>query len=84
MTRALVLTIIGKDRPGLVETLADFIATHEGNWDESRMARLAGHFAGVVQIHLPEHRAEGFMAALPTLADQGLSVSVVDSGLDSS
>ncbi len=79
MARALVLTVIGKDRPGLVETLADCIAKHEGNWDESRMARLAGHFAGVVQIHLPEDQAAGFIAALPTLSDQGLSISVVDS-----
>ena len=79
MARALVLTVIGKDRPGLVETLADVIAQHEGSWDESRMARLAGHFAGVVQIHLPENQAEGFISALATLDNQGLSVSVVDS-----
>jgi len=79
MARALILTVIGKDRPGLVETLADLIAKHEGNWDESRMARLAGHFAGVVQIHLPENQAECFITALPTLADRGLSVSVMDS-----
>ena len=79
MARALVLTVIGKDRPGLVEALADFITKYEGNWDESRMARLAGHFAGVVQIHLPEHQAEGFTTALPGLGDLGLSVSVVDS-----
>jgi len=79
MARALVLTVIGNDRPGLVEALADLIANHQGNWDESRMARLAGHFAGVVQIHLPEHQAEALMLALPTLADRGLSVSVVDS-----
>jgi len=79
MARALILTVIGKDRPGLVEALADLIAKHEGNWDESRMARLAGHFAGVVQIHLPENQAESFTTALPTLAARGLSVSVVDS-----
>ena len=79
MARVLVLTVIGKDRPGLVETLADCIAGHGGSWDESRMARLAGHFAGVVQIHLPESQGEEFIAALPMLADKGLSVSVVDS-----
>ena len=79
MARALVLTVIGKDRPGLVEALADCIANHEGSWDESRMARLAGHFAGVIQIHLPEDRAEAFILALPKLSDKGLSVSVVDS-----
>ena len=79
MARALVLTVIGEDRPGLVEALADLISAHQGSWDESRMARLAGHFAGVVQIHLPEANAQGLISALPGLAEQGLSASVVDS-----
>ena len=79
MARTLVLTAIGPDRPGLVEALADTIAVHGGSWDESRMARLAGHFAGVVQVHLPEDRAAGLIAALPGLAARGLVASVVDS-----
>ncbi|MDT7041382.1 glycine cleavage system protein R [Candidatus Nitronereus thalassa] len=79
MARALVLTVIGKDKLGLVEALADLVTQHDGSWDESRMARLAGHFAGVVQIHLPEDRAEGLLGSLPTLADRGLAVNVVDS-----
>lgn len=79
MTRALVLTVIGEDRPGLVEALAQLISEHEGSWDESRMARLAGHFAGVVQVHLPDGRADGLIAALPGLAERGLQASVVDS-----
>lgn len=79
MSRALVLTVIGEDRPGLVEALAALIGEFDGSWDESRMARLAGHFAGVVQIHLPEDRAAALVAALPSLTDRGLSVSVVDS-----
>jgi len=79
MARALVLTVIGEDRPGLVEALSAQIAAHDGSWDESRMARLAGHFAGVVQIHLPEDRAEGLIEALPSLSERGLSVTVVDS-----
>ncbi|MFP6654860.1 MAG: ACT domain-containing protein [Myxococcota bacterium] len=79
MARALVLTVIGEDRPGLVEALAELITAHEGSWDESRMARLAGHFAGVVQIHLPEGRAEGLISALDSLSERGLTVSVVTS-----
>jgi glycine cleavage system regulatory protein len=79
MARALVLTVIGEDRPGLVEALAELIAEFEGSWDESRMARLAGHFAGVVQIHLPDEQAEGLIAALGSLSELGLSASVVDS-----
>lgn len=79
MARVLVLTVIGEDRPGLVEALAGLISTHSGSWDESRMARLAGHFAGVVQVHLPEDRAAGLIEALPSLSGQGLDVTVVDS-----
>ena len=59
MARVLVLTVIGEDRPGLVEALAQLISEHEGSWHESRMARLAGHFAGVVQVHLPERNGTG-------------------------
>ena len=79
MAKALVLTVIGEDRPGLVEALAELISVHGGSWDESRMARLAGHFAGVVQVHLPDEEAAGLIADLPRLADRGLEVSVVDS-----
>ena len=79
MAHALILTVLGKDRPGLVGALADLINQYGGSWDESRMARLAGHFAGVVQVHLPEHQAHGFIDELPTLLEHGLTVTVVDS-----
>ena len=39
----LVLTVLGDDRPGLVESIAQVIAIYDGNWLESRMARLAGN-----------------------------------------
>ena len=44
----MVLTIISKDRPGLVQTLAQVIADHSGNWIDSSMARLGGEFAGIL------------------------------------
>ncbi len=79
MARVLVLTVIGEDRPGLVEALAELISDHAGSWDKSRMARLAGHFAGVVQVHAPDERAPELIEALSGLAQRGLEVSVVDS-----
>ena len=42
----LVMTIIGPDRTGLVESVARAVADHGGNWLESRMCRLGGEFAG--------------------------------------
>lgn len=76
MTATLVLTVIGRDRPGLVDTLSRTVAEHEGNWSESRMARLAGQFAGILQVAVPEARAADLTAALSRLETQGLSVVV--------
>ncbi len=49
----MVLTAIARDRPGVVESLADVIAAHSGNWVESSMAQLGGKFAGIVRVEVP-------------------------------
>ena len=41
----MVLTIISKDRPGLVQTLAQVIADHSGNWIDSSMWNCSGETA---------------------------------------
>ena len=50
MNTYLVLTVIADDKPGLVETLAEVIADHKGNWLESSMSQLAGKFAGILRV----------------------------------
>jgi glycine cleavage system regulatory protein len=72
----LVLTLIGPDRPGLVEAVADPIAAHGGNWLESRMAHLAGHFAGILRVEVPDARAGALVEALGRLESRGLRVTV--------
>ncbi len=72
--QSLVMTVIGKDHPGLVESLSAIIEEHGGNWEESRMVHLAGQFAGLVHVHVPELRATGLETALGGL--DGLSVVV--------
>ena len=54
---SLVMTLIGKDRPGLVASLAAIIDRHGGNWEESRMVELAGEFAGLLHVQVPAERA---------------------------
>ena len=73
--RDLVLTLIGPDRPGLVESLAKRVADHGGNWLESRMARLAGQFAGILRVEVPADRVEALHAALAELESEGLRVA---------
>ena len=82
MRRCFVLTIIGPDRPGLVESLSDVIVNHEGNWLESRMAHLAGQFAGLLLVTIPAERVEAWTAALDSLAGQGVRI-VVQGGEES-
>ena len=70
------MTIIGQDRPGLVESVASLVAEHKGNWLESRMSRLGGHFAGILQVEVPEASMAALIAALSGLQARGLSVVV--------
>jgi glycine cleavage system regulatory protein len=70
----LVLTLIGSDRPGLVEAVAGIVAAHGGNWLESRMTHLAGKFAGILRAELPPERTEAALAALAGLEARGLRV----------
>ena len=74
MQASLVMTIIGRDRPGLVGQLSAVIADHGGNWRESRMAHLGGQFAGILRVQLPAENEAKLLAALRNLETHGLSV----------
>jgi glycine cleavage system regulatory protein len=76
MRDMLVLTIIGADRTGLVEALAAEIAARGGNWEEGRMVRLAGQFAGVLLVTIDTARTDELVAALRKLDAKGLQVAV--------
>ena len=69
---SLVLTILGQDRPGLVDSIAKTIAEHGGNWVESRMAHLAGQFAGILRVEVEPSRAETLTTAIEALEAAGL------------
>ena len=64
MGTSLVVTVIGNDRPGIVERLSDVVLAAEANWEESRMARLAGKFAGVLRVSVDADRADRLAADL--------------------
>lgn len=75
MNHVLVLSILSDDKPGVVEALAQTIAEYQGNWLESRMSHLAGKFAGILQINLPEEKITPLQHALADLkASHGIDV----------
>ncbi|GGB87865.1 amino acid-binding ACT protein [Knoellia flava TL1] len=67
MTTTLVLSVIGDDRAGLVKALADVIAANDGNWERSHLSELAGKFAGIVVVTVPDDRAGALREALAPL-----------------
>lgn len=72
----LVLTLIGPDHPGIVESVSEVVAANGGNWLDSRMAHLAGKFAGVLRVEVPDDRAPALEHALESLANRGLTIVV--------
>lgn len=74
MSTSLVLTVIGDDRPGLVETIARTVTDHGGNWLESRMSRLGGKFAGILLVDIVADKRDGLVSALQSLGTHGLRV----------
>jgi glycine cleavage system regulatory protein len=84
MLATLVMTVIGADRPGLVQMVAARVADHGGNWLESRMCRLGGQFAGILRVEVPAERRDELVAALQTLETDGLNVIIHAEGDDAS
>jgi glycine cleavage system transcriptional repressor len=78
MKRFLVVTITCPDRPGIVEHVTDVVVAHGGNWEESRLARLGGDFAGIVMVSVPNERANELTTALTSLAVDEMTVAVKD------
>ena len=76
MQTHLVLTVIGRDRPGLVSAVSDTIAAGGGNWLDTRMASLAGQFAGMALVAVAAEKADALIAALRGLESRGLRLIV--------
>ena len=70
MRTYLVLTVIGEDKPGIVESLARAISDHSGNWLESSMSQLAGKFAGILRVSVSEDESDSLISSLNSLSDE--------------
>lgn len=76
MDTHLVLAVIGCDRPGLVNAVSETVTAGGGNWLDTRMASLAGQFAGILHVVVPAEKADALVTALNKLEQQGLRLIV--------
>jgi glycine cleavage system regulatory protein len=84
MKAYLVATITCPDQPGIVEQITKVLVEHSANWEESRMARLGGDFAGIIRIGVPVDQAEVLAERLRALGDDRRTVTVKRTGGDES
>ncbi len=80
MVTSLVVTVIGPDRPGIVSLLSAKAQGFGANWAGSRMASLAGQFAGMVHFEVPPENADALVAALRGLESADLRIVIERSG----
>jgi glycine cleavage system regulatory protein len=76
MAESLVVTVVGPDRPGLVSELSDRGKALGASWAESRMASLAGQFAGIIRFEVSAANADALATSLAGLAKLGLQVAI--------
>ena len=76
---SLVVTVMGPDRPGIVRQLAERAQRFGANWASSRMSRIAGEFAGTVELEVPAAAVAALGTSLHALESAGLKVLVTTS-----
>ncbi|GAA4403579.1 glycine cleavage system protein R [Fodinibacter luteus] len=76
----LVLTVIGDDRPGLVSALSSRLTARGALWERSQLLRLAGKFAGIIEVVVPAPEVDDLVADLRGLGAEGLDVTVARAG----
>ena len=76
----IVLTVIGDDRPGLVDALAQAVTDAGGSWTRSHMSRLGGKFAGIAVVSIEPSKADDLDQRLQPIRASGL-LQIVSSPL---
>lgn len=75
--QTLVISILGKDKPGIVDALAKVIFQHDGNWHGSSFAHMSGLFTGFVEIQVPAEQKQPLIEGLDAIADISVQSVVV-------
>ncbi|MCW8830026.1 MAG: glycine cleavage system protein R [Gammaproteobacteria bacterium] len=75
MNQKLVITALGKDRPGIVNELSNTLLTHELNIEDSRMSVLGGEFAILLLVTGSKQAISHFIDKKQT-AESALSMTL--------
>lgn len=80
MTTRVLISFFSDDRPGVIEELSRAIEASGGNWLDSRLSRLGGRFAGVLQVHIATAGEQNLLQALAALENDGIVATLTTAG----
>ncbi len=80
MNTRVILTVLGSDRPGLTQALADAVLLAGGNWLDSHLARLGGKYVGSVLVELDSLNVALLEQEIRKVDATGLRVAIVPAG----
>lgn len=73
--KTIVITMVGNDKPGLIDSIANIINGANGSWQASSFAHMAGHFAGFAEILISEDSEQELLAQLTEHPDLKITLS---------
>jgi len=77
----IVISCIGADQAGLVESLSKSISQHHGNWKISSLHHLSGFFAGVIEAEVEKEHCSTLITALHNIKGLNCQIEIADSNL---
>jgi glycine cleavage system regulatory protein len=77
----LVISCIGPDRTGIVDSLSTIINDHNGNWQVSSLHHLSSFFAGVIEVTVDEKDTQALMDDLKNIEGLNCQMALADPNL---
>ena len=72
--KSILISVLGDDKPGLLDSLSEIIVSNDGDWIESNMSTVEAKFAGILRVNVPPKNAKKLIKAL-TSSKLGLQIA---------
>ena len=72
--KSILISVLGDDKPGLLDSLSEIIVSNDGDWIESNMSTIEAKFAGILRVNVPAKNAKKLIKEL-TSSKLGLQIA---------
>jgi len=80
----LIISCIGPDSTGIVDTLSKIISRHNGNWQESSLHHISNYFAGVIEVAIEKKNTKSLTDDLKNIEGLRCQIEIAEPNLTQS